>query len=131
MTNFLLLQSARLRRTSGREACLSPRLPPVKHKKKSKRCFICAKKTGLATSYQCRSVYTEITIIPELCWETTSRVIFKLDIKRSTKDKDVDKTPFTQDAEFHSKMARAKKQCVHTSKQDQRGSFAVVSSTKE
>ena len=30
-------------------------LPPVKQKKKSsKRCFMCAKKTGLATSYPCR-----------------------------------------------------------------------------
>ena len=49
------LQSARLRRSAGRDGCLSPRLPPVKHKKKhSKRCYICAKKTGLATSYQCR-----------------------------------------------------------------------------
>ena len=49
------LQSARLRRSAGRDGCLSPRLPPVKHKKKhSKRCYFCAKKTGLATSYQCR-----------------------------------------------------------------------------
>lgn len=36
---------------------LSPshRLPPVKSKKKAtKRCFVCGKKTGLATSYMCR-----------------------------------------------------------------------------
>jgi len=34
------------------------KLPPVKSKKKAgkstKRCFLCAKKTGLATSYMCR-----------------------------------------------------------------------------
>jgi len=37
----------------------SAKLPPVKSNKKkagktSKRCFLCAKKTGLATSYICR-----------------------------------------------------------------------------
>ncbi len=45
-----MFQSARLRRS----AVGSPRLPPVKHKKK-KRCYVCAKKTGIATSYSCRS----------------------------------------------------------------------------
>lgn len=51
--------SARLQRmTASRDGrILSPthRLPPVKAKKKaSKRCFVCAKKTGLACSYTCR-----------------------------------------------------------------------------
>lgn len=53
------LMSARLQRmTASRDGrILSPthRLPPVKAKKKaSKRCFVCAKKTGLACSYTCR-----------------------------------------------------------------------------
>ncbi|XP_064638407.1 AN1-type zinc finger protein 4-like [Lineus longissimus] len=53
------LMSARLQRLSasrdGRIMSPSHRLPPVKTKKKPhKRCFFCAKKTGLATSYQCR-----------------------------------------------------------------------------
>ncbi|XP_045214061.2 AN1-type zinc finger protein 4-like isoform X1 [Mercenaria mercenaria] len=53
------LVSARLQRmTASRDGrILSPthRLPPVKAKKKgSKRCFVCAKKTGLACSYTCR-----------------------------------------------------------------------------
>ncbi|XP_052780578.1 AN1-type zinc finger protein 4-like [Mya arenaria] len=53
------LLSARLQRmTASRDGrILSPthRLPPVKAKKKaSKRCFVCAKKTGLACSYTCR-----------------------------------------------------------------------------
>ncbi|KAK3594871.1 hypothetical protein CHS0354_005944 [Potamilus streckersoni] len=53
------LMSARLQRmTSSRDGrLLSPthRLPPVKSKKKAaKRCFVCGKKTGLASSYQCR-----------------------------------------------------------------------------
>lgn len=53
------LVSARLQRiTTSRDGrLLSPshRLPPVKSKKKaSKRCFVCAKKTGLACSYTCR-----------------------------------------------------------------------------
>jgi len=50
--------SARLSRMSanhdGRKSPTTTRLPPVKQKKKFKRCFVCAKKTGLATSYQCR-----------------------------------------------------------------------------
>ncbi|XP_005112309.1 AN1-type zinc finger protein 4 isoform X2 [Aplysia californica] len=50
--------SARLQRVSasGERHRISPthRLPPVKVKKKQKRCFLCGKKTGLATSYQCR-----------------------------------------------------------------------------
>ncbi|XP_052262739.1 AN1-type zinc finger protein 4-like isoform X1 [Dreissena polymorpha] len=53
------LMSARLQRmTASRDGrILSPthRLPPVKAKKKAtKRCFLCAKKTGLACSYVCR-----------------------------------------------------------------------------
>lgn len=53
------LVSARLQRMAssrdGRILSPSHRLPPVKSKKKaSKRCFICAKKTGLACSYTCR-----------------------------------------------------------------------------
>ena len=56
---YLLLQSARLQRVAssrdGRLLSPSHRLPPVKSKKKAaKRCFVCAKKTGLATSYICR-----------------------------------------------------------------------------
>lgn len=52
-------QSARLQRVAssrdGRLLSPSHRLPPVKSKKKAaKRCFVCAKKTGLATSYICR-----------------------------------------------------------------------------
>lgn len=51
--------SARLQRVSanrdGRLMSPSHRLPPVKAKKKAtKRCYVCGKKTGLATSYQCR-----------------------------------------------------------------------------
>lgn len=50
--------SARLQRVSatGERHRISPthRLPPVKAKKKQKRCCLCGKKTGLATSYQCR-----------------------------------------------------------------------------
>lgn len=50
--------SARLQRVSakGERHRISPthRLPPMKAKKKQKRCFLCGKKTGLATSYQCR-----------------------------------------------------------------------------
>ncbi|KAL8591350.1 hypothetical protein ACOMHN_052616 [Nucella lapillus] len=50
--------SARLRMSASRDnRILSPthRLPPVKAKKKAtKRCYVCGKKTGLATSYQCR-----------------------------------------------------------------------------
>lgn len=57
----IVFQSARLQRmTASRDGrILSPthRLPPVKAKKKaSKRCFVCAKKTGLACSYTCRLV---------------------------------------------------------------------------
>lgn len=53
------LVSARLQRVAssrdGRLLSPSHRLPPVKSKKKAaKRCFVCAKKTGLATSYICR-----------------------------------------------------------------------------
>ncbi|XP_074647919.1 AN1-type zinc finger protein 4-like [Tubulanus polymorphus] len=53
------LMSAHLQRLSasrdGRLPSPTRRLPPVKTKKKShKRCFLCGKKTGLATSYQCR-----------------------------------------------------------------------------
>lgn len=53
------LVSARLQRVSanrdGRLMSPSHRLPPVKAKKKAtKRCYVCGKKTGLATSYQCR-----------------------------------------------------------------------------
>lgn len=52
------LVSARFQRASaaGDRHRISPthRLPPVKIKKKQKRCFLCGKKTGLATSYQCR-----------------------------------------------------------------------------
>ncbi|XP_050394542.1 AN1-type zinc finger protein 4 [Patella vulgata] len=50
--------SARLQRISAsRDGLISPthRLPPVKAKKKNtRRCYLCGKKTGLATSYQCR-----------------------------------------------------------------------------
>ncbi|PVD38525.1 hypothetical protein C0Q70_01141 [Pomacea canaliculata] len=50
--------TTRLRMSASREGRImtsSHRLPPVKAKKKaSKRCYVCAKKTGLATSYQCR-----------------------------------------------------------------------------
>ena len=65
-----LFQSARLQRmTSSRDGrILSPshRLPPMKTKKKvSKRCFICAKKTGLACSYTCRWGYE----VCALLWE--------------------------------------------------------------
>ncbi|XP_062598601.1 AN1-type zinc finger protein 4-like [Saccostrea cucullata] len=52
------LLSAHLQRVNSRDGrMLSPshRLPPVKSKKKAaKRCFVCGKKTGLATSYICR-----------------------------------------------------------------------------
>ncbi|XP_033756479.1 AN1-type zinc finger protein 4-like [Pecten maximus] len=53
------LVSARLQRVTnsrdGRLLSPSHRLPPVKPKKKvTKRCFVCGKKTGLATSYICR-----------------------------------------------------------------------------
>ncbi|CAG5128449.1 unnamed protein product, partial [Candidula unifasciata] len=52
------LLSARLQRVPavGERQRISPthRLPPMKAKKKQKRCLICGKKTGLATSYQCR-----------------------------------------------------------------------------
>ncbi|XP_071106630.1 AN1-type zinc finger protein 4-like [Haliotis cracherodii] len=53
------LMSGHLQRLSasrdGRLLSPTHRLPPVKAKKKaSKRCYVCAKKTGLATSYQCR-----------------------------------------------------------------------------
>lgn len=52
------LLSAHLQRVNSRDGrMLSPshRLPPVKSKKKAtKRCFVCGKKTGLATSYMCR-----------------------------------------------------------------------------
>lgn len=57
-------QSVRGRLSGGRDGriAVSPvcRLPPVVNtsvspkKKSSKRCFLCNKKTGLATSYQCR-----------------------------------------------------------------------------
>ena len=54
------VQSARLRVSANRDSrIMSPthRLPPVKAKKKAtKRCYVCGKKTGLATSYQCRLV---------------------------------------------------------------------------
>ena len=41
--------------SGGAGGRVSPRLAPMKHKKKAtKRCFLCGKKTGLATSYQCR-----------------------------------------------------------------------------
>lgn len=55
---MFVLQSARLQRLSNsREGrVLSPRLPPVRQKKKTKRCYVCSKKTGLATSYTCRWV---------------------------------------------------------------------------
>lgn len=50
--------SGRLRMSANRDGhIMSPthRLPPVKAKKKAtKRCYVCGKKTGLATSYQCR-----------------------------------------------------------------------------
>lgn len=48
--------------SNGLEGRSSPstRLPPVKQKKKSKRCFLCTKKTGLANSYLCR--YANILI---------------------------------------------------------------------
>ncbi|KAK7111772.1 hypothetical protein V1264_011349 [Littorina saxatilis] len=50
--------SGRLRVSASRDnRIMSPthRLPPVKAKKKAtKRCYVCGKKTGLATSYQCR-----------------------------------------------------------------------------
>ncbi|XP_041362257.1 AN1-type zinc finger protein 4-like isoform X2 [Gigantopelta aegis] len=53
------LMSAHLSRVSMNQdtRLVSPthHLPPVKAKKKaSKRCYACAKRTGLATSYQCR-----------------------------------------------------------------------------
>ncbi|XP_013397692.1 LOW QUALITY PROTEIN: AN1-type zinc finger protein 4-like [Lingula anatina] len=52
------LVSARLQQkysANGERLSPTTRLPPVKSKKKvSKRCFMCAKKTGLATSYPCR-----------------------------------------------------------------------------
>lgn len=53
------LVSARLQRVTsshdGRLLSPSHRLPPVKAKKKAtKRCYVCGKKTGLATSYICR-----------------------------------------------------------------------------
>ena len=62
---FSTLQSARFR-LSARDGHVTSsssathRLPPVKqHKSKkspSKRCRLCNKKTGLATSYMCRCV---------------------------------------------------------------------------
>ncbi|CAD5124120.1 DgyrCDS12423 [Dimorphilus gyrociliatus] len=52
------LLSSRLRTFSGSQKgrILSPthRLPPVKQKKKTKRCFVCTKKLGLANSFQCK-----------------------------------------------------------------------------
>lgn len=59
-------QSCQLQRVSATHELPSPRLssasgqrhlPPVKSlKKSSKRCLTCSKKTGLASSYQCRYV---------------------------------------------------------------------------
>lgn len=52
------LVSGRLRRLSAsrERRVISPshRLPPVKQKKKVKRCSVCGKKTGLTNAYSCR-----------------------------------------------------------------------------
>ncbi|XP_048195241.1 AN1-type zinc finger protein 4 isoform X2 [Perognathus longimembris pacificus] len=47
-------------------------LPPVKaslqtKKKTTKHCFLCGKKTGLATSYECRQMWKQLLCISSLC----------------------------------------------------------------
>ena len=59
---YVILQSGvsrhAIKQSSPINNAASPRaptiLPPVKPPSKKKRCFLCAKRTGLATSYMCR-----------------------------------------------------------------------------
>nr|KAI8731328.1 AN1-type zinc finger protein 4-like [Biomphalaria glabrata] len=51
--NYYIPENGRLS-TPDKMLSARHRLPPVKSKKKNKRCYLCGKKTGLATSYQCR-----------------------------------------------------------------------------
>lgn len=56
-------------------------LPPVKaptgtKKKSSKHCFFCGKKTGLATSYECRYYILELFFPPNLLWYLNGVFLF-------------------------------------------------------
>ena len=79
-----MLQLSRMRFSANNvgDHILSPthRLPPVQVKKKAnRRCYVCARKTGLASTYQCRYVEFVCMFNSDHGWHVKVRVKYNLD----------------------------------------------------